>query len=174
MITLFTGTMYAGKSRQLIATYKSRAWRLRTCLVPELDEGAHGHAAIDGRGQAIQAREVKKDEEDEIEFPSEGDIYIDEVQFFSPAFVRRIAVHQAANPDVDFFIGGLSLDSKGRPWQTTAEMAMYADQVVRLHSACAICGGDAFFSVCTHEADPFMRSTFEPRCRMHALGVSHV
>lgn len=172
MITLFAGTMFAGKSRQLIATYKQRSWRLRTCIVPAMDGRQAG--AIDGRGERITARSVTKEEEDELELPSEGDIYIDEVQFFGPAMAKKIALHQAANPDVDFFIGGLSLDSEGRPWRTTADLAMYADQVVRLHSSCAVCGGDAFFSICTRAVEPFHASTFEPRCRKHALGVSHV
>lgn len=164
MIVLFWGTMFAGKSRELIKIYREHAWRRRTCLVPALP-GSRQDGVIDGRGadQRIVARVVE--DENSVELPEDGDLFIDEAQFFSPAFAFRIAEHQAHNPDLDVYVAALSLDSCAAPWPTSATFACLADKVVRLHANCALCGQDAIYSALVRRAEPFRDSVFEPRCR---------
>lgn len=164
MIVLFWGTMFAGKSRELIKIYREHVWRRRTCLVPSLP-GSRQDGAIDGRGadQRIVARVVE--DEDSVELPEDGDLFIDEAQFFTKAFVSRIAEHQALHPELDVYIAALSLDSNAEPWPTSTAFAAFADKVVRLHSNCAICGQDAIYSALVRRAEPFRDSVFEPRCR---------
>lgn len=164
MIVLFLGTMFAGKSRELIKIYREHNWRRRTCLVPSLP-GSRQDGVIDGRdpAQRIVARVVE--DEMKAELPEEGDLFIDEAQFFSPVFAFRLAEHQAKNPDLDIYVAALSLDSNAAPWPTSGTLACLADQIVRLHSNCAICGQDAIYSALVKRAEPFRDSTFEPRCR---------
>lgn len=164
MIRLLVGTMFAGKSTELIRVYKLHSYRPRACFVPAL-EGSRQENCIDARGEKLYACTVPKSDELTVELPSDGDIFIDEAQFFSEAFVDRIAEHQALHPSCDFYIAALSLDSEARPWPTTAKLACVADEVIRFHSQCAKCGCDAIYSACVIERSPFRESTFEPRCR---------
>lgn len=166
MIVLFLGTMFAGKSRKLIKIYREHHWVRRTCLVPDLP-GSRQEGCIDGRSpqNRLVARTVKTEEELTVELPEDGDLYIDEAQFFSLAFADRLVWWQASHPELDIYIGALSLDSDAKPWPTSAALACYADRVERLHSNCAICGGDAFFSACIEKREPFRESRFQPRCR---------
>ena len=68
-------------------------------------------------------------------------IGIEEVQFFDDGIVELC--QQLANRGIQVFAAGLDQDFRGLPFSFMPQLLALADNVMKLHAICKVCGGEA-------------------------------
>jgi thymidine kinase len=143
---------------------------------PQLDDRYSLQRVTSHNGQNIEA--IPLPNADEILKCLENDttvVAIDEVQFFDSNIVH--VVQHLANRGVRVMAAGLDMDFRGEPFGCMPNLLSIAEEVVKLHAICMVCGDDA---VCTqrlvngvpaHYDDPVImvgaQERYEARCRQH-------
>ena len=103
-------------------------------------------------------------------------IAIDEIHFFTPDKDNLIKViRKLVESGKKVIAAGLELDFRGEPFGPMPQLLAYADDVLKLHAICHICGNDTFClsqrlidGKPAHYNDPLIMvgaSQYEPRCR---------
>jgi len=68
-------------------------------------------------------------------------VYIDEGQFFSQSFLKF--VQELIEIEKDVIVVGLDLDFRAEPFGSMPILLALADEVIKLHAVCVVCGKEA-------------------------------
>ena len=177
-IEVICGSMFSGKTEELIRRVRRAIIAQQHVQVfkPHLDDRYSLQRVTSHNGQNIeavplpQAAEIMKCLE-----AATTVVAIDEVQFFDSEIVH--VVQQLANRGLRVMTAGLDMDFRAEPFGFMPQLLCIAEEVVKLHAICMVCGDDA---VCTqrlvngvpaHYDDPVImvgaQERYEARCRQH-------
>lgn len=167
-IEVITGGMFGGKSEELVR-------RLRRALIAQKKVKAFKHASDDRyhkthigchTGATFEAHPLKTVEALTDHVQGYDVIGIDEAQFFDHSLVQLC--ERLANTGVWVVVAGLDLDSNGNPFGPIPNLLAVADDVVKLHAVCVVCGGEASRSfhigLKSHQVE-VGAAQYEARCR---------
>ena len=143
-LTVITGSMYAGKTEELIrrsrrALYARRKVQVFKHAFETRSEDAevrshngvpHEAVAVTTSGELLEKVE-----------PATDVVAIEEAQFFDAGIVK--ACRTLADAGYEVIVTGLDMDFRGEPFGPVPSLLAEADEVVKLRAICARCGRDA-------------------------------
>ncbi len=175
-LTVITGSMFSGKTEELIR-------RLRRALYARRRVQVFKHA-LDTRSELTEIRThngvlheaVAVSTSDELLERVERTtdvVAVEEAQFFDEGIVS--ACRRLADSGYEVIAAGLDMDFRGRPFGPMPLPLAEADEVVKLRAICARCGRDASRSQRLIDGEPAPPSapiilvgaqeSYEARCR---------
>lgn len=143
MLTVITGCMFAGKTKELIKKINTSAEELQKDYIvfkPVIDTRYSQYSIVTHDGITMLAQTV--DRANKI-FQLSKDysiIGIDEVQFFDREIIDVCRI--LADSRKEIIVSGLSTDYLGKPFGSVPELLSIADEIVKLYSICT-CGNKA-------------------------------
>jgi thymidine kinase len=177
-LTVITGSMFSGKTEELIRRVRRAIYARRTLQVfkhaletrSDLQEirshngVPHEAVAVSTSGELLEAVEPETDV-----------VAVEEAQFFGGEIVE--ACRHLADSGYEVIVAGLDMDFRGEPFGPMPALLAEADEVVKLRAICAVCGRDASRSQRLIDGKPAPASaptilvgaqeTYEARCRQH-------
>lgn len=175
-LTVVCGSMYAGKSEELIRRARRALYARKKVQVfkPCLDNRYDSSKVVSHRGDQHEAVAVKDSAELESKLDPDVDVVcIEEVQFFDDA-ITSLCVG-LADGGVEVVCAGLDQDFRRRPFGPMPRLLCAADEVVKLRAICLRCGQPASHTYRTidgrpaHKDDPVIligaTEAYEARCR---------
>ena len=180
-MTVITGSMFAGKTEELIRLVRRAMYAHRNVQVfkPALDERTASTEirSHDGALHEAVAVSVSKKIPPAVE-PSADVIAVEEAQFFDDGIVEVCG--DLADRGYEVIVTGLDMDFRGQPFGPVPALLAVADEVVKLRAICARCGRDASRSQRLVDGKPAPASaptiqvgseeSYEARCRhCHAV-----
>ena len=178
-IEVITGCMFSGKSEELIR-------RLRRCKIaklntlvfkPIIDTRSSKSEVVSHNGSKFTSISVHNPSIILMDvIGSAIDIVaIDEAQFFDESLIE--AVKHIAYNGKRIIIAGLDMDFRGEPFGPMPQIMAIADEIIKLHAICSVCGGDATMTQRLINGkpaswhDPIIligaEEKYEARCRGH-------
>lgn len=193
-IEVICGSMYAGKTEELMRRLNRLSWAKRPFLLfkHEIDirYGDNAQFIVSHSGQKMEATPIHHSEEilnyvQEYQ-QSQGDLYavaIDEVQFFDENILNILDV--LANEGIRVIVSGLDKDFRGEPFGIMPQLLTKAEEVTKLTSICNQCGAPATRTqrlvdgTPANYDDPIVLvgavESYEPRCRhCHEIENPHL
>lgn len=175
-ITVVCGSMYAGKSEELIRRARRALYARRKVQVfkHSIDDRYESEMVVTHMGVKHSAVSVANVEELEeaIEEDTET-VCIEEVQFFDEKIVGLATM--LADSGVEVVLAGLDQDFRRRPFGPMPTLLALADEVVKLRAICMKCGRTASHTYRSidgrpaHKDDPVVligaNESYEARCR---------
>lgn len=175
-IELITGSMYCGKSEELIRRIKRAKIAKQKVQVfkPVIDVRYHKTNVVSHDGSQEEA--IPVDCPDELVRrvnPDTDVVAIDEVQFFD----ERIAdiCELLADRGIRVILAGLDRDFRGEPFGPIPKIMALAEYVDKLHAICVVCGNPASRTQRLIDGKPAQyhdpvilvgaREVYEARCR---------
>ncbi|OGN14406.1 MAG: hypothetical protein A3J47_03130 [Candidatus Yanofskybacteria bacterium RIFCSPHIGHO2_02_FULL_43_22] len=157
-ITVFTGPMFSGKSKALMARLetKQRAHKKVLIIKPLLDVRFNTIDSIVSKRKKTEKFEPDNilpahPIQDEMELrrliaTKEPDVLgIDEVQFFG--LWLGLVLFQLRKADgLEIYVAGLDLDAWQKPFGSMPDVLAYADNIHKFTANCFECGQDARFT----------------------------
>ncbi len=147
MLEVICGSMFSGKSEELIRRLKRAEFAQKNLLVfkHSLDDRHTIEHVTAHSGSKIKAIPVEKPNiileliTEDIEI-----VGIDEIQFFDKQVINVVC--QLIEKGIKVIIAGLDLDFKGIPFGPMPILMAIADSVTKLKAICIYCGNDAHFT----------------------------
>jgi thymidine kinase len=175
-IEVITGSMYAGKTEELLRRIRRIEYAKKDVIVfkPSLDNRYSLDEVVSHNHEKINAIVIKKAK----------DIYkylqtlpyavaIDEVQFFDRDIIN--VCEDLADKGVRVIVAGLDRDFRGEPFGVMPELLARCEYVTKLHAICQVCGAPAtrtqrlINGKPAHIDDPIIlvgaKEQYEARCR---------
>ena len=180
-LEVITGCMFSGKSEELIRRLKRAQIAKQKILVfkPEIDNRYSALGIISHSGFKIEAKPVKDPFEIleiSIQQPEVKVIGIDESQFFDSETLPSI-VEDLLEQEKRIIVAGLDMDFRGEPFGPMPNLMAMADEVLKLHAICMVCGNDATMTQRIINGKPARyddptiligaEEKYEARCRNH-------
>jgi thymidine kinase len=175
-ITVVCGSMYAGKSEELIRRARRALYARKKVQVfkPSIDRRFDEEAVVSHVGAKHGAVPVASVAELARALEPDVDVVcIEEAQFFDHALVD-LAV-SLADSGVEVVLAGLDQDFRRQPFGPMPTLLAIADEVVKLRAICLKCGRPASHTYRTingrpaHKNDPVIligaTESYEARCR---------
>ncbi|QPC81146.1 thymidine kinase [Phototrophicus methaneseepsis] len=173
---IICGSMFSGKTEELIRRVRRAIIAKQAVQVfkPQIDDRYGIEVVKSHDGQNVEAIPVATPEAiiDHIE-PETTVVAIDEIQFFSEGIVD--VVQQLASSGLRVVAAGLDLDFRGEPFGPMPELLCVAEEVMKLHAICVVCGDLAsrtqrlVNNEPAHYEDPIImvgaQESYEARCR---------
>lgn len=175
-ITVITGSMFAGKTEELIRLTRRALYARRKVQVfkPAIDNRyderkvvTHmgvSHAAVAVSGVAELVKSI---------LPETDTICVEECQFFDSSLVPL--AQRLADEGRDVILAGLDQDFRREPFGSMPALLAIADNIVKLRAICMNCGAPASHTYRTiegkpaHYDDPVIligaTEAYEARCR---------
>jgi len=181
-LEVITGCMFAGKTRRLIEKTRSleKAGKKVVVVKPVIDDRYNTTEIVSHDGMRQQTRTIPMEVQPIETIKGADALVVDEVQFFS----KEVVDYLLATPTQQIIMGGLDLDWKGNPFGQMPRILCYADQVIKLHAVCAVCGASANRTSLVALGEAHRGQTivggpekYEPRCTecfedwMHNIGI---
>jgi len=143
-IEVICGSMFSGKTEELIRRVRRAIIARQKVQVfkPIIDARYSVERVTSHNGQGFQAIPVQ--DVAEIESLLEPDttvVAIDEAQFFDDALV--LLVEKLAARGIRVILAGLDTDFRGEPFGPMPSLLCRADEVMKLHAICMVCGEEA-------------------------------
>ncbi len=143
-IEVITGSMFSGKSEELIRRVKRAKIARQTVQVfkPMLDNRYSEEEVVSHNGEKVRA--VGVDSAVAIlaaARPETEVVAIDEVQFFDRKIVKVCS--WLANMGKRVIVAGLDQDFRGEPFGSVPELLALAEYVTKLQAICVKCGNPA-------------------------------
>jgi thymidine kinase len=175
-ITVITGSMFAGKSEELIRLARRALYAKKKVQVfkPSIDTRYDESMVVTHEGvkhEAVPVRNVA-DLQGKIARGTEV-VCIEEAQFFDSSIVE-LAV-KLADKGCEVVLAGLDQDFRRQPFGPMPQLLAIADEVVKLRAICMNCGATASHTYRqidgkpAHEGDPIVlvgaAEVYEARCR---------
>ncbi|CAN5439631.1 thymidine kinase [soil metagenome] len=175
-ITVVTGSMFAGKSEELIRRARRALYAKKRVQVfkPKIDDRFHQSMVVTHMGVTHEAvavnsvGDLRSKLTDDVEV-----VLIEEAQFFDDGIVE-LAV-ELADRGIDVICAGLDQDFRRQPFGPMPRLLAVADEVVKLRAICMKCGAPASHTYRTidgqpaHWDDPTVligaTEAYEARCR---------
>jgi len=177
-IEVVTGCMFSGKSEELIRRLKrARIARLNVQVFkPVIDSRYSNIEVVSHTGDHIEATSVKNSSEILTKVFDITDVVgIDEAQFFDEGVVE--VSKQLAKKGKKVILAGLDMDFRGEPFGPMPRLLAIADEVIKLHAICMVCGEDATMTqrlingTPARYDDPIIMigasEKYEARCKLH-------
>lgn len=175
-ITVVCGSMFAGKSEELIRLARRALYAKRRVQVfkPKIDDRYDQTMVVTHMGVRHEAVAVDNvaDLKTKID-PQAETVLIEEAQFFDESIVD-LAV-SLADDGVEVILAGLDQDFRRKPFGPMPTLLAIADDVVKLRAICMKCGSPASHTYRAvdgrpaRENDPIVligaTETYEARCR---------
>ena len=175
-LTVITGSMFSGKTEELIRRLRRTLYACRSVQVfkhaletrPERTE-IRSHSGVLHEAVAVTTSDELLEEVEE----STDVVAVEEAQFFDGGIVS--VCRRLADSGYEVIVAGLDMDFRGRPFGPMPLLLAEAEEVVKLRAICARCGRDASRSqrMIDGEAAPTTAPTilvgaeesYEARCR---------
>lgn len=175
-ITLICGSMFAGKSEELIRLARRSLYAKKRVQVfkPSIDKRYDEAMVVTHMGVRHEAIPVSSVRElrDKLDANAEV-ILIEEAQFFDQSLVSL--AQDLADGGHEVILAGLDQDFRREPFGPMPELMAIADDVVKLRAICMNCGAPASHTYRmidgkpAHWNDPVIligaTETYEARCR---------
>ncbi|HRI44454.1 MAG TPA: thymidine kinase [Fimbriimonadaceae bacterium] len=175
-ITVICGSMFAGKSEELIRRARRALYARRKVQVfkPAIDTRFDEAMVVTHMGVRHDAIPVKSVAElrGAVD-PATESIFVEEAQFFTDG-LPELAV-DLADKGKEVVLAGLDQDFRRRPFGPMPELMAVADEVVKLRAICMSCGAPASHTYRSvdgrpaHADDPVIligaTEVYEARCR---------
>lgn len=143
-LTVITGSMFSGKTEELIRLVR-RAMHARKkvqVFKSAVDVRCDTTVIRTHDGWHFNAVAVCDSAEMEAQIEPDVDVVgIEEVQFFNEGIVA--ACERLADRGVAVYAAGLDQDFRGLPFSFMPRLLSLADNVLKLHAICKVCGRDA-------------------------------
>ncbi|MDH4388054.1 MAG: thymidine kinase [Fimbriimonas sp.] len=175
-LTVVCGSMYAGKSEELIRLARRSLYAKKKVQVfkPSIDDRYHKTMVVSHMGVQHEAETAVNVAELTAKVNKETQVLlIEEVQFFEPLIVDFLV--QQADRGVDVIVAGLDQDFRRQPFGPMPALLAAADEVVKLRAICMKCGNPASHTYRmvdgkpAHWDDPIVligaTESYEARCR---------
>jgi thymidine kinase len=174
-LTVITGSMFSGKTEELIRRLRRAIYARRSVQVFKhaLETRSDLQEIRSHNGVPHEAVAVSTSEEllERVE-PATDVVAVEETQFFDGGIVD--ACRRLADAGHDVMVVGLDMDFRGEPF---GPMPILLAEVVKLRAICAVCGRDASRSQRLIDGKPApvsaptilvgAQETYEARCRQH-------
>ena len=168
-IEVFCGSMYSGKTEELIRRMKRAQFaNLKVEIFkPSIDVRYSVEEVVSHDANAIQSTPVES-AQNILLMTSDVDVVgIDEAQFFDEGIVD--VCRQLANSGVRVIVAGLDMDYKGVPFGPMPALMATAEYVTKVHAICVRCGDLAHHSHRLTADDKQVllgaHATYQPICR---------
>lgn len=175
-ITVVCGSMFAGKSEELIRLARRALYAKRRVQVfkPRIDDRYDQTMVVTHMGVRHEAVAVDNvaDLRTKLD-PLAQTVLVEEAQFFDDSIVD-LAV-DLADRGVEVILAGLDQDFRRKPFGPMAALLSVADDVVKLRAICMKCGAPASHTYRAvdgkpaRESDPIVligaTESYEARCR---------
>jgi len=171
-IEVITGCMFSGKTEELIRELRCFQIAKLQIIVFKPNMGAELEI-ISHDGEKFKAFPIKNPY-NIMAFDSDV-VGIDDGQFFGEELVE--VVKKIAYNGKRVIIAGLDMDFRGEPFGPMPQIMAIADDVLKLHAVCAVCGQDATMTQRLINGKPAKyddpviiigaEEKYEARCRDH-------
>lgn len=179
-LDIICGSMFSGKTEELMRRLRRAEFAKKNVLTLKhlIDSRAHHQCILSHDGQERSAHRVDNTPQGikkifELVSPATDVVGIDEVQFFPSEIISVILT--LVSKGVHVIASGLDLDFRGEPFGLMPTLMAYADEVLKLHAVCNVCGKSSHYSqriINSKPAnydDPIIlvgaAESYEPRCR---------
>lgn len=175
-ITVVCGSMFAGKSEELIRRARRALYAKRKVQVfkPSIDDRFDETSVVTHMGVSHQAVPVSSVRELAGKVEKDTQIVlIEEAQFFDGSLVELAVA--LADEGKDVVLAGLDQDFRRQPFGPMPQLLAVADEVVKLRAICMKCGAPASHTYRVingkpaHNDDPIIligaTESYEARCR---------
>jgi len=175
-ITVVCGSMFAGKSEELIRLARRSLYAKKIVQVfkPEIDVRYDQTMVVTHMGVKHEALPVKNVPDLKGKVRKDADvILIEEAQFFDDSIVDLVV--NLADNGVEVICAGLDQDFRREPFGPMPALMSVADEVVKLRAICMKCGRPASHTYRqidgkpAHRDDPIIligaTESYEARCR---------
>lgn len=175
-ITVVCGSMYAGKSEELIRLARRALYAKKTVQVfkPSVDRRYDETMVVTHMGVRHEAVPVSSVEELRSKARPDTQVFcIEEAQFFDSSIVD-FAI-EMADAGKEVVLAGLDQDFRREPFGPMSELLCVADEVIKLRAICVKCGRPASHTYRqvdgrpAHRDDPIVligaTDSYEARCR---------
>lgn len=144
-IEVITGSMFAGKTEELIRRIKRIEYAHKEIIVfkPTIDNRYSDNEVVshaNKRTKSVNAR-TSSDIMKYLEGKNPYAIAIDEVQFFDKGIIQ--VCEECANKGVRVIVAGLDKDFRGEPFGVMPYLLSRAEYVTKLMAICQKCGEPA-------------------------------
>ncbi|MDZ4764923.1 MAG: thymidine kinase [Chloroflexota bacterium] len=177
-IEVICGSMFSGKSEELIRRVRRAVIARQVVQVfkPILDSRYHLERVVSHDGQNFEAQAVATPSDLRMSLaPSTTVVGIDEVQFFDTSILSMC--EDLASRGLRVIVAGLDTDFRGEPFGTIPQLMCVAEEVVKLHAICVVCGESACRTQRLVNGQPARyhdpvilvgaHEVYEARCRNH-------
>lgn len=175
-LTVVCGSMYAGKSEELIRLARRALYARKKVQVfkPAIDDRFHQTMVVTHMGVEHEAAPVRNVRELRAAIDADAEVVcIEEAQFFDPSLVELCV--ELADRGVEVICAGLDQDFRRQPFGPMPHLLAIADEVVKLRAICMKCGAPASHTYRmvdgkpAHWNDPIVligaTEAYEARCR---------
>lgn len=143
-IEVITGSMYAGKTEELLRRIKRIEYAKKKVIVfkPKIDNRYSIEEVVSHSNERIKSIVIEKAED--IYKYLENKPYaiaIDEVQFFDYTIIN--VCEYLADNGIRVIVAGLDRDFRGEPFGVMPELLARAESVTKLNAICQVCGAPA-------------------------------
>ncbi len=176
VLTVVCGSMYAGKTEELIRRARRALYARKKVQVfkPSIDRRFEDAMVVTHMGVRHEAQAVPDVAALAAAIEDDTDVVcIEEAQFFDASIVNLVV--GLADGGVDVVLAGLDQDFRRKPFGPMPELLAVADEVVKLRAICMKCGRPASHTYRTidgkpaHKGDPVIligaAEAYEARCR---------
>jgi thymidine kinase len=177
-IEVVCGSMFSGKTDELIRRLVRATIAKQKVQVfkPAIDIRYAVEKVASHTGSTFDATPVEKAADIYSKLEKDTTVVgIDEAQFFDPEIV---SISQTlAGRGVRVLVAGLDMDFRGEPFGAMPSLMAEAEDVLKLHAICMVCGGDASRTQRLVNGKPARydepivivgaSELYEARCRLH-------
>ncbi|HNZ78157.1 MAG TPA: thymidine kinase [Bacilli bacterium] len=144
-IEVITGSMYAGKTEELLRRIKRIEYAKKRVIVfkPKIDDRYSSCEVVSHNNGRTKSVNVTKSSDilDYLVEPYPYAIAIDEVQFLDEKIIG--VCEKFANKGVRVIVAGLDRNFRGEPFGVMPELLARAEYVTKLVAICSVCGAPA-------------------------------
>ena len=178
-IEVICGSMFCGKTEELIRRVRRAIIARQNVKVfkPKIDDRYGIQRITSHSGQSVDAIPVESAQD--ILNLANGEttvVAVDEAQFFDVGIVD-VVQRLVDDLNIRVIIAGLDTDFRGEPFGAMPYLLSIAEEVVKLHAICVICGNSASRTQRLVDGmpaaydDPIIlvgaQESYEARCRRH-------
>lgn len=143
-IEVICGSMYAGKTEELLRRIRRIEYAKKTILVfkPKLDNRYSECEVVSHNNERVKSINISNPK-DILKYidPLPYAIAIDEVQFLGKETIE--ICESLANRGIRVILAGLDKDFRGEPFGIMPELLARAEYVTKLNAICQVCGAPA-------------------------------
>ncbi len=179
-VEVICGSMFSGKTEELIRRVRRATIARQTVQVfkPAIDSRYTLQRVTSHNGQDFEAIPVSEARAIfDLLQPGTTVVAIDEAQFFDAAIIS--VVDQLAARGIRVILAGLDTDFRGEPFGAMPDLLCRADDVIKLHAICMVCGEEATRTQRLVNGQPAnyhdpvimvgAAEAYEARCREHHI-----
>lgn len=143
-IEVICGSMYAGKTEELLRRIRRIEYAKKTILVfkPKIDNRYSDGEVVSHNNERVKSINISNPL-DIMKYvdPLPYAVAIDEVQFLKKDVIN--VCEELANQGVRVILAGLDKDFRGEPFGIMPELLAKAEYVTKLQAICQVCGAPA-------------------------------